>query len=196
MDSLQDDAVDVLADQYLSTFMMDQHKGEHMKVYIMHHVPKGAPLVLDYARGYVASRCDTVLHILGMDRTERVHYFKLYDNINRRISQHVREHFLDYIERSLQRARLARPAPAPPKAPEPLPLTTYTCATTGLRLCDNPACRERMPRPLLCARCGAAAYCAKPCQTWCSPTWKCQNSTDWNWRGACARFPLGAIFHW
>jgi hypothetical protein len=163
MDGLQDASVDVLADQYLSTFMMDLHKGEHMKVYIMHHVPKGAPLVLDYGRGYAASRADTVLHILGMSRNERVHYFHLYDNIARSVSQDVREHFLDYIERSLKRARRAKPAPAPPKAPEPP--TTYTCATTGLRLCDNPACRERLPRPLLCARCGGAAYCSKPCQT-------------------------------
>jgi len=177
MHGLQDASVDVLADQYLSTFMMDLHKGEHMKVYIMHHVPKGAPLVLDYGRGYVASLSDTVLHILDTNRTRAVHYFRLYDNINTRVSDRVREHFQDYMQRSLNRAKLAKlakrapappepvPAPAPPKAPEPEPPTTYTCATTGLRLCDNPACRERLPRPLLCARCGAAAYCSKPCQT-------------------------------
>jgi hypothetical protein len=131
MDGLQDASVDVLGDQYLSTFMIDpQDSGEHMKVYVLFHVRKGAPLVLDYARGYASSRGDTVLHIFK-ERAEMEHYIRLYDNIAKSVSRRVREHFLDYMQSRLDRARLAKRALAPPKAPVPAPAqpeppTTYT----------------------------------------------------------------------
>jgi hypothetical protein len=166
MDGLQDTSVDIHSGQYLSTFMMSPpDKGKHMKVYFMHHVQKGALLVLDYARGYASNSCDTVLHILSMHRTDRVHYFKLYDNIARSVSPKVREHFLDYIERTLELCKPAKPPAVTPAPAAAQPLATYTCATTNLRLCDNAACRERMQGPLVCARCKTAAYCSKACQT-------------------------------
>ena len=176
MEGLQDNSVDIYSDQYLSTFMMSPpNKVKDMKVYFMIAVKKGDLIELDYALAYVSDRCDTVLNILNMNTTDRVHYFKMYDNIAKSVSPKVYEHFLEYIELSLERFKHAKPPANVRTTSSVHRLTTYTCAKTNLRLCDNAVCRKRMECPFVCARCKTAKYCDKVCQT---AAWKAGHKTE------------------
>ena len=138
---------------HLGTCMFHDIKGDYMKLLVVTDVAVGEPYTLDYGPCYACDKMDTVVGVQQMQRPDNLHWTLLYITVARNVSDRLAHSLADYLERMVP--GLVSPAPK-----------------TDLPRCANAACARPMHQPLVCARCRAARYCDKKCQTAAWPTHK------------------------